>query len=157
LTAGGAIQVENGQRVDTYCEVHLWNLEPLQHLAAWAGHTRFVRDVAFAEGGRAVSSGDDGIRIWEVTRGKEIKHVATGTRVGGVCSANGRFVVVRVPGKLQLWDVAEGRELKHLAFVNDHAHDVAFAGEGRLVAVYGAFLPRPPGTPTTVRPEPDPA
>src|SRR5262249_51672117 len=63
LTGGGSPRPREINQTDTECEVHLWDVETLGHDAAWAGHTRFVRSVAFSEDGRqAISSAEDGIR-----------------------------------------------------------------------------------------------
>src|SRR5262249_11058598 len=144
-------------QTDTECEVHLWDVKTLGHDAAWAGHTRFVRSVAFSEDGRqAISSAEDGIRVWEVPGGKPVKHVPTTDRHNSFCSPDGRLVVVQLPGKLQLWDVAEGRELRQFALINDTVYDAAFTTNGRFIVGYGRFLRRAPGAPQGEKLKPDP-
>jgi WD40 repeat protein/serine/threonine protein kinase len=156
LTAGGLVTSVDGKRVDSNNEVHLWDLEKLKHVAAWAGHTSLVHNVAFVEGGRAVSCAEDGIRVWDIARGQEIKHFVTERVYRGACSPSGRLLLFRSPRTTHLWDVAEGREIKQLTVMRDSVFDMAFAGEGRVVVAYGAFARRPPGTPATERPRPIP-
>jgi WD40 repeat protein/tRNA A-37 threonylcarbamoyl transferase component Bud32 len=154
LTAGGSGRPREKKLPDTECEVHLWDLEKLRHEGAWAGHTRVVHGVAFSEDGQqAVSSAEDGIRVWKVPDGDEVKHVPTTEGHSGFCSPDGRLVVVRLPGKLQLWDVAEGRSPRQFAPINDTVYDAAFTTNGRFIAGYGRLLRLAPGA--QLKPDPE--
>jgi WD40 repeat protein len=106
--------------------------------AVLAGHTGAVTTASFrSDGRRVLTASDDGTaRLWDPQTQPELRLLRrfggavdaldrpAGGRVLGVAAANGAFLV----------DTASGRIVRRLGG-REHATDVAFSGDGRLVAV----------------------
>jgi WD40 repeat protein len=75
--------------------VHLWDARTGAEVASMAGHTSWVRDVAFSADGTLLASvGADAVRIWSVETGETVGTLTDHDRpVSAVAfSADGRFV-----------------------------------------------------------------
>jgi WD40 repeat protein/serine/threonine protein kinase len=144
---------------DTECAVHLWDLEKERHLAAWQGHTRRVLDVAFtADGRQAVSCARDGVRVWDVATGNQVKQFDIRvTRYLAYCSPDGKVVAApNTGGGIWVWDVETGQQIQHLSANTMLVFRVEFVRGGEwLVASYGGFLPRAPGSKEQSMPDPE--
>ncbi|MFA1538240.1 nSTAND1 domain-containing NTPase [Actinomadura monticuli] len=104
------------------------------------GAHRPVAMTAFLPDGRTLlTSGADGLRLWDVAAGRVIAHDGT---LGGVAelSADGRFVAVHDDRAIAFWDVARRRESGPRIRVPGHTDIVtamAFSPDGATLATAG--------------------
>jgi WD40 repeat protein len=126
--------------------VKLWDLARRQGILTFRGHGKGrVVAVAFRPGGQQVASaGLDGVRLWKVADGKEIRHWARNGLENGVwCLAfhpEGRYLALGDGEVVRLYDPDTGKEAYTF---NGHAGQItclAFHPGGTLLASgsYGA-------------------
>ena len=86
-------------------DIHLWDAENGKPLGTLQGHPSYVTSVAFdPEGRRLVSGGFDGVRLWDVTSGREVLTLA-GTYGPLSFSPDGRRLLSGGgSGTLIVWD-----------------------------------------------------
>ena len=100
-----------------------------------AGHTGLVRSVAVsADGGRAVSGGDDGtVRVWDLAAGRQQAQL-TGhhgaVRSVAVSADGGRAVSGGDDGTVRVWDLAAGRQQAQLTGHHGAVRSVAVSADG---------------------------
>jgi WD40 repeat protein len=119
-------------------DVRLGDVERLQWLKTFTGHTNPVRDVFFSADGKRVVSGstDTSVRQWDVDTGKVVggAPVQSSAIIALAVAPDGRHAVTGADdGGVRLWDLKEGRELHAFAGHSLPAHGVAFASDGKHV------------------------
>ena len=108
-------------------------------LIVQTGHSSWVRSISFHPEGRllASGSGDDTIKLWDVSTGKELRTLQGHTNSVGsvVFSPDGQLLASGSwDGTIKLWDVSSGEEPRTL---QEHTNDVpcvAFSPDGLLLA-----------------------
>jgi WD40 repeat protein len=106
------------------------------------GHTGWVRAVAVApDGRRVVSGGDDTVRIWDLSNGRQERPL--GDAAANVWSVaftpDGRRIITGgADGLVRVWDLARGRLECTLEGDGAWVHSVAVAPDGRRVVSAGA-------------------
>jgi WD40 repeat protein len=111
-------------------ELKLWDATNRKLLHTFAGHTGRVVTVAFSpDGRRLISTGFDGLRVWDVAGYRLSAHVS------GEClavSANGAISAAKVGEQIRIWDVLAAKERPVPPDVGRIA-GVAISPDGRLV------------------------
>jgi WD40 repeat protein len=147
LTGGGNV-FENGTQVEA--ALRLWDLVTGQEVRRYDGHTKDVRSVAIAPGGKRFLSGsfDGTMRLWDLQTGKELKRFAGPghfveavgfTRDGkrAVCSYGPRIVEAVYDAdprcSLRLWDLASGKELQQFRGHSAPVLSLALSADGRFL------------------------
>ncbi len=104
-----------------------------------AGHTDWVRSVAFSSDGRLLASGslDQTIKLWDTATGSEIQalpgHMNTVRSV--TFSPDGRLLASGSSDQtIKLWETATGREVRTLPSHKGEILSVAFSPDGNLLA-----------------------
>ncbi len=105
--------MENGR-------IQLWDFSTGSPLRPLAGHPVAVRrSIAFNQNGRQlVSGGLDGIKIWDVQRGIQLKEIplslpkAVSIQSIAFNSSGQRVVIGMTNGTIRIWQVTTGQELK---------------------------------------------
>jgi WD40 repeat protein len=119
-------------------DVCLWDTATGKSAGLFSGHTSPVVALAFADGGKElVSFGDNTLRRWSVTTGKELRQTPHAdfsswldSRV--LIAADGRTLAVPDGKLVRLWDAAAGKEL---AVIRDsQPTGVAFSADGKTLA-----------------------
>jgi RNA polymerase sigma factor (sigma-70 family) len=117
-------------------------------------HGALIRSLAFtADGKTLLSSGENGVRLWNAATGAELRHLpASGLVLTASHSADGRWVATFGPdraghegGPAQVWDATTGQ--KAAALGKGSYHSVLLDPAGKLLATlgYGTTLdPHPP-------------
>jgi len=113
----------------------LWNVESGTMVKKFAGHEELVESVAFSPDGKyCLSGGFDGLKLWDVTSGKEISEQALGWVHAVVFSPDGKqFLSGSAGGAFTLWDAATGDEIRTF-FTNEEigVTSVAFSPDGKF-------------------------
>ncbi len=115
------------------------------HARARLGSTRLrhagsVNSVAFAPDSRTlVSTGEDGVRFWDLTTGEPVANRPTlkenGWALNAVYSPDGtQLAVGRDSGVVQLWDLTTGKERFRLQKHQDRVAGLAFSPDGNRLA-----------------------
>lgn len=139
---GGSWQVVNGERPGGEdFSVRLWDIEKLQEIKAFRGHTLGVTGVAFTpEGDRVLScSRDTTVRLWSIETGMEIRRYP-GHPAEALCiavSSQGDRVVVGGWDVALLWDIETGTLLKRLEGHTGPVVAAAFSPDGQKIATAG--------------------
>jgi sugar lactone lactonase YvrE len=107
-----------------------------QSIRTFAGHTEWVRSVAFSPDGRSALSGggDKTLKLWDVVTGKEIRtftgHTSAVNSVAfapdGHSALSGSW-----DQTLKLWNVATGKEIRTFSGHAGSVTSVAFSPDGR--------------------------
>ena len=112
-------------------------------LSTLKGQAGEVESVAFSpDGARIVSGGQDGVKIWDVTRGVEEDLLIGDRSTVGVeavaSSADGSWIVGAGRSGIAVWDARTGEESAAFAQNRYAANAVAFSPDGRRLASGGA-------------------
>ncbi len=107
-------------------------VETVGEIRCFEGHTERAWEVAFSPDGRyALSGGADGVFLWEVATGREVRRFSC--HDGGLAfSPNGRqFLSVGGDKDVRLWDVQTGKVLRVLKGHTSFLNRVEFSPDGR--------------------------
>ncbi len=96
-------------------------------------HTKPVGPITFAPDGKVLASGGRSIRIWDVTTGKQVRHLKCCSKVLAF-SPDGRLLAATEEDKVRLFEVSTGRELCRRGGHAYFAEGVAFSPDGNLLA-----------------------
>ena len=93
--------------------LRVWEAPSGEERFALAGHAAPPRSHAFSRDAKVlVTAAADGVRVWDLVRGKETARFATPTAgTHAAASADGSRVAVAAGGWVTLWDAAGGKEL----------------------------------------------
>jgi RNA polymerase sigma factor (sigma-70 family) len=121
--------------------VHLLDAATGKELGGTAGHRSAVVSVRHAPDGKTVTttSEDGTIRGWDALTGEELRRVtlAEGSNAYAL-SADGRMLAVaQTDGAIHLRDVGTNKELQTIDARNGGVASLAFAPDGKTLAVYG--------------------
>ncbi len=107
-------------------------VETVGEIRRFEGHTERAWEVAFSPDGRyALSGGADGVFLWEVATGREVRRFSC--HDGGLAfSPDGRqFLSVGGDNDVRLWDVQTGKVLRVLKGHTSFLNRVEFSPDGR--------------------------
>ena len=102
-------------------------------------HSGFVEAIAFSPDGKYLATGcTDGLaRVWDVSTGKEIAHIAHNDHeyiLSIAFSPDSKYVISGSSDKTaKVWEAASGREIAHMTH-DDLVIAVAFSPDGKYVA-----------------------
>ncbi len=127
---------------DTHTQVELALLNIVSNVAApntLGGHVNWVRAVSFSPDGKllATASGDNTVKLWDASTGKEIKTLTGHTNsVNGVSfSPDGKLLATASgDNTVKLWDASTGKEIKTLTGHTNWVNGVSFSPDGKLLA-----------------------
>jgi WD40 repeat protein len=124
VDVNGVAVSRDGKFLLTGCDdqsVRLWNLDTMQVVQRYQGHTGFVYAVAFSPDGRLVASGsqDKSIRVYDRKSGNQIARMDQGNPVSNVAfSSDSRHVFSSGDDAVYMWDAANGKLFKKFAAPN---------------------------------------
>jgi WD40 repeat protein len=125
----------------------VWRVgETTEPIATLRGHVEDVCDVRFLpDSRRAITCGDDTVRVWDLTRDGAVRKVDAGGQVYRLeLGANGRWVVAQLVRQtpdgmglgVRIWDAVTGHPLP--GWTETPANAVALRPDGKAVACGGA-------------------
>lgn len=98
------------------------------------GHRTAVQSVCFDPAGRRLASGsdDETIRLWDLSKGRELYRIQEGPGLSNLSfSPDDRVLASRSASGVRLWEAATGRELRTLRSLGMEVVDVRFDPSGR--------------------------
>lgn len=107
-----------------------------------AGHTRWVRDLAFSpDGTRLISVSDDRtVRVWNLADGK-VLHTLTGHTdwiTSLAVRADGRYAAsAGYDRTIRLWDLDRGAQIKEISTKGQVVTDLAWSADGLMLVTTG--------------------
>lgn len=131
--------------------IRMWDVMTGEEMRRFEGHLDTVGAVAFSpdgsiivsgEGhrvigqGRSWSGGDNAVRLWEVSTGREVRRLEglRGSVYSVSFSPDGRFIVSGSADKsVVLWDNITGREIQQFAGHTAAVNSVAFSPDGHFI------------------------
>ena len=122
--------------------VKLWNLDTLDTVRRYRGHSDFVTSVAIANGGTTYASGglDGSIRLWSPNSSRAQRRLyGHRGRVGALSfsPAGDTLVSAGEDGQIRIWDFKRGRTAKTLVASAGSARTVTFSPDGQNIASAG--------------------
>ena len=107
-------------------------------LKTLTGHTNLVTSVAWSPTGNQIASGslDNTIKIWDVSTGKELKTVASGTSLAIAWKPDGqRLASCSSNATIKIWDSNTGQLLQEYPGQNTgDAQSITWSPDGKLIA-----------------------
>ena len=91
----------------------LWDTSTGKQVRAFVGHTDSVSAVKFSPDGHiALTASADGVRLWEVSTGSQLRIIKSGATRTAAFSTDGRLIATgRTDDTLHLWNVETGAEI----------------------------------------------
>lgn len=94
-----------------------------------------------ADGKKAATGGIGGIRIWDITAGKQLLKISFPLGYATTLSPDGRFVTSIGPWGIKVWDATTGRELESFGEYLKHVNAMLFLPDNRtLVTAYDDLI-----------------
>lgn len=93
--------------------VLVWETAGWTKVGQLDGHVGGVRAVA-AAGGRAVTAGRDGVRVWDLFKQAEVCRLTADETFAAALSPDGRTAVLAGATRVGVWDVEDGRHVRDL-------------------------------------------
>ncbi len=124
--------------------VYLWDMTSRQLRASLTGHNGHVHALTFSPDGRALASGDNEslIRLWDVSSARLRATLPTeGTHPVLLFSPDGQLLVSGGSNRVQLWDTVSWQRRAFFQGIGKVTSDLAFAPDGRTLAVAGGDWP----------------
>jgi WD40 repeat protein len=116
--------------------VHIWNLKSGEKPQLIEGHNGIVLAVAFSPDSRTLASGADGVRLWDVATGKQVRRFLDHGGTNGLAFSPDGKTLVSVGRSNIVWDVETGQQLHRLPV--GFAGAVAVSPNGKLLATGGS-------------------
>ncbi len=117
--------------------VRVWDMNNGRLIRDYAGHTEWVKAVAFLPSGKVISAGGKEIRIWDVGTGADVKTITS-------TAGNVKSLAVQPTGNqvaasgedrsVHVWDIESGKEAYALGPFNAAAEHVTWSANGNMVA-----------------------
>jgi RNA polymerase sigma factor (sigma-70 family) len=121
--------------------LHLLDAATGKPMGVTGGHRSAVVSVRHAPDGKTVTttSEDGTIRVWDALTGEELHRVtlAEGPHVYALSADGRKLAVAQTDGAIHLRDVATNQELQTIDARNRGVAALAFAPDGKTLAVYG--------------------
>jgi hypothetical protein len=122
--------------------VKLWNLDTLDTVRRYRGHSDFVTSVAIANGGTVYASGglDGSIRLWSPNSSRAQRRLyGHRGRISALSFSPSGDVLASAgeDGQIRIWDFKRGRTAKTLIASAGGAKTVAFSPDGQQIASAG--------------------
>jgi WD40 repeat protein len=126
---------------DTHTQVELSLLNTVSNVAVpntLGGYANWVNSVSFSPNGKllATAGGDNTVKLWNTTTGKEIKTLTGHTNsVNAVSfSPNGKLLATAGgDNTVKLWDTTTGKAIKTLSRHTNSVTSVSFSPDGKLL------------------------
>ena len=127
---------------NTRTQVELALLNTVHNVAApntLGGHANSVNGISFSPDGKmlASGSGDNTVKLWNTTTGKEIKSLTGHTNgVNGISfSPDGKMLASgSSDNTVKLWDTTTGKETKTLTGHTNSVFGISFSPDGKMLA-----------------------
>ncbi|HYV38866.1 MAG TPA: PQQ-binding-like beta-propeller repeat protein [Gemmataceae bacterium] len=115
--------------------IHLWDTAQSKEVWTLTGHKEPARSIKFAPDGKLLASaGADGLRLWDVAKGKEIQHLQGGAGFLAF-SPHGKLLAYSGKGgTIHVWDIAGAKEVRRWTA---RSAALAFSSDGNLLAIAG--------------------
>jgi WD40 repeat protein len=115
----------------------VWETATGRLVHTFAGHGNIVRSVAFSRDGKRLASGSDGVRVWDLGRGKQVRRFAQRGFVDALAFSRDGKALVAGGDEVVVWDLASGAEKHRLGGDHGWVAGVALSGDHKLLATTG--------------------
>ncbi len=131
-----------------------WDVATGKEVLHQHGHARSVTVIAFAPGGKALTSAGGSVRVWERATGRQVALLEFDDETWGVSfSPDGSTAITaRWDGTIRIWDVNTGKEkrpsrirVRSAGSAAGHGLGPPLAPDGKTLAVAGALWDRSTG------------
>jgi RNA polymerase sigma factor (sigma-70 family) len=119
--------------------IHIWDIAQAKELCVLSGHSEPVRYPPhfLPAGNRLVSAAKDGVRIWDVTKGKELHHLAGplgGWEIAAVSQDGTKVAYLTEDMTLHLCNLETGKESRQWPSEHTLLALLALSADGKLLA-----------------------
>ncbi|MBI1913374.1 MAG: hypothetical protein HYS12_01245 [Planctomycetes bacterium] len=112
--------------------LHLWDLRTGKLLADWEKLRLPIQNAWFSADGKRVLSVDfEGVRVWEVSTGKQKKKIAAASTYATAAASDRscRRVLLAANGKVYVWDVETETVVRTVSIGEGRCNGMAFVGD----------------------------